>query len=34
VVVAAAEAAEINTILEFCGFGVEADCISIAQDGL
>jgi hypothetical protein len=29
-----AEAAEIHTILEFCGFGVDADCINIAQDGL
>jgi hypothetical protein len=30
----AAEAAEIDAILEFCGFAVQADRISIAQDGL
>jgi hypothetical protein len=34
VVVTAAEAAEIRTILEFCGFDVDANRISIAQDGL
>jgi hypothetical protein len=32
--VTAAEAAEINTILEFCGFDVDADDISISKDGL